>query len=393
MSNIIFILDFCNMKRIYLDNASTTPIDHKAKEAMTDVINNNFGNPSSIHFHGRHSKTIIEEARKTIAKIFKVSIGEIFFTSSATEANNMILKNSVDYLEVKRIISSPTEHHCILHTLDYIEKTKGTEIIYLNVDAEGNIDYSQLQSLLNETKKKTLVSLMYGNNEIGTILDLEKISDMCFMTNTLLHTDAVQMIGKYDIDLSKIKTSFMSGTAHKFHGPKGASFFYMNMDNIIPAYIHGGAQERNMRAGTENIYGIIGMAKALEVAIESKEETIKHISILRSHLKTQLAEKFEDIKFNGNQSDKFLHHILSVSFPASPKADMLMFNLDIAGISASSGSACSSGIESDSHVLQAIKHPSDRKTIRFSFSKYNTIEEIDFVIQKMSSMVIQKAHQ
>ena len=375
------------MNRIYFDNASTTPLDPRVQKRMIDVMENHYGNPSSIHFHGRHARSIIEDARKRIAKVIKASIGEVFFTSSATESNNMILKNSVEHYGVKHIISAPTEHHCVLHTLDYLRDEKGTSITLLDVDNNGNIDYEQLENILSSSTDKTLVSLMLGNNEIGTMLDLKRVSDLCSKyENILLHTDSVQAMGKYDIDVNVTPVAFLSGTAHKFHGPKGAGFFYMNDENIIPPYIHGGAQERNMRAGTENVIGIAGMAEALDIAIAEQDLIIKHISEIREHFIHRLLSEFEDIQINGNTDELYMHHVLSVSFPATPKADMLMFNLDISGISASSGSACSSGIENDSHVLIAIGHEPERKTVRFSFSKFNTVDEVDQVIEKLKSM-------
>ena len=374
------------MDRIYFDNASTTPLEPRVYDIMIKAMKEHYGNPSSIHFHGRHSKSLVEEARKKIAKILKASIGEIFFCSTATEANNMILKNSVEFLGVKKIITSPTEHHCVLHSLDYLKEKYGTEVIFLDVDDKGNPNTDQLEELLKADAEQVLVTLMYANNEIGTKLDFEKVSKLCESYNVLFHCDAVQAIGKYDIDVSQNKVSFLSAASHKFHGPKGVGFFYMNSDNIIPPYIHGGAQERNMRAGTENVHGIIGIAEALQIAYDEREAVVNHIEKLRNHFKHRLLTEFEDIRFNGNQDENYLHHVLSVSFPDSPKAEMLMFNLDIAGISASSGSACSSGIESDSHVLVATGHPKGRKTVRFSFSKFNTLAEVDTVIEKLKNL-------
>ncbi|MEM9548251.1 MAG: cysteine desulfurase family protein [Bacteroidota bacterium] len=381
------------MDRIYFDNASTTPLEPRVYDLMTKVMKEQYGNPSSIHFHGRHARSLVEDARKKIANILKASIGEIFFCSTATEANNMILKNSVEFLGVQRIITSPTEHHCVLHSLDFLKEKRGVEIVFLTVDEWGNPDLNQLDSILSDDSKKTLVTLMHSNNEIGTKLEFERASEICARHGVLFHCDAVQSMGKYDINVSENKVSFLSGASHKFHGPKGSGFFYMNGENIIPPFIHGGAQERNMRAGTENLHGIIGMAEALRIAHEEREEIIEHISSVRNHFKKRLVDEFDDIRFNGNQDTYYLHHVLSVSFPDSPKAEMLMFNLDIAGISASSGSACSSGIESDSHVLVAIKHPKDRKTVRFSFSKFNTIKEVDQVIDKLKTMTPIKTNQ
>lgn len=379
------------MNRIYFDNASTTPLEPRVYDVMTAAMREQFGNPSSIHFHGRHARSLVEEARKKIANILKASIGEVFFSSTATEANNMIIKNCVDFLDVKRIISSPTEHHCILHSLDFVRDHRNVEIIYLNIDKNGNPDLTQLRKLISESKVKTLVTLMHGNNEIGTILDLKEVSAICKESGTLLHCDTVQTMGKYSIDVNDTPLSFLSGASHKFHGPKGVGFFYMNGDNVIPPFIHGGAQERNMRAGTENLHGIIGMAKALEIANTERETVISLISELRTHFKSRLTNELHDIHFNGNQDDRYLHHVLSVSFPPTDKADMLMFNLDISGISASSGSACSSGIETDSHVLMAIDHPLERKTVRFSFSKFNTIEEVNTVVEKLKTMTPTKS--
>ncbi len=379
------------MDRIYFDNASTTPLEPRVYDMMVRTMKEQFGNPSSIHYHGRHARSLIEEARKKIANILKASIGEIYFCSTATEANNMILKNAVEFLGVQKIITSPTEHHCILNSLDFLQKQYDPEIIFLEVDNFGNPNLNQLKELLDDKSKKTLVSLMHGNNEIGTQLDFVRVSELCANHNVFFHCDAVQSIGKYDINVSKHKVSFLSGASHKFHGPKGVGFFYMNGDNIIPPFIHGGSQERNMRAGTENLHGIIGIAEALQIAYQEREEVINHISQLRFHFKNRLINELEDIRFNGNQDDHYLHHVLSVSFPDSPKAAMLMFNLDIAGISASSGSACSSGIESDSHVLMAINHPKNRKTVRFSFSKFNTLKEVDQAIEKIKSMTPNKA--
>ncbi len=381
------------MNRIYFDNASTTPLEPRVYDMMIKVMKEQYGNPSSIHYHGRHARSLIEDARKKIANILKASIGEIFFCSTATEANNMILKNSVESLHVRRIITSPTEHHCVLHSLDFLKERYEIEVVFLEVDRYGNPNLKQLDDLLQDQSNKTLVSLMHSNNEIGTKLDFERVAEICARHSALFHCDAVQSMGKYDIDVSKHNVSFLSGASHKFHGPKGSGFFYMNGENIISPFIHGGAQERNMRAGTENLHGIIGMAEALRIAYEDREEIINHIYKLRSHFKERLINEFDDIQFNGNQAERYLHHVLSVSFPNSPKAEMLMFNLDIAGISASSGSACSSGIESDSHVLVAIDHPKDRKTVRFSFSKFNTLQEVDQVVDKLKSMTPIKTSQ
>ncbi len=372
--------------RIYLDNASTTAMLPEVITMMTQIMSQDFGNPSSIHQHGRKAKSLIEIARKTVAKTINASLSEVFFTSSATEANNMVLKNAVTDLGIKRIITSPTEHHCVLHSLEAIAQNEFCEIVFLKVDAFGNVDYTQLEDLLINDSVSTLVSIMHGNNEIGTVNDIKKIGSLCHQYRALFHCDAVQTIGKYAVDVQEAFISFLSGSAHKFHGPKGVGFVYINNDHMISPFIHGGAQERNMRAGTENVAGIAGLAKALEWAVQNMDKNKTRILELRNLFKRELSQHFEDIKFNGNQEDGFLAHVLSVSFAPGPKADMLVMNLDIEGISASSGSACSAGIEEDSHVLQAIHHPTERKTIRFSFSPFNNEEEIYYTIHKLKSM-------
>ena len=363
----------------------TAVIDHMVKVSRED-----FGNPSSIHQHGRKAKSIVENARKLVAKALNASLGEVFFTSSATEANNMILKNAVQDLGIQKIISSPTEHHCVLHSLDYLTLHHKCMVEYIEVDKYGNINYNHLEVLLKNSNAKTMVSVMHGNNEIGTMTDIEKIGMMCKDYQTLFHCDSVQTIGKYSIDVQAAHISFLSGSAHKFHGPKGVGFVYINNKNIISPYIHGGAQERNMRAGTENVTGIAGLAMALELAVQNMDSNRNKIQHLRQVFKQRLEKEFDDIQFNGRQDDLFMSHVLSVSFPPGPKADMLVMNLDIAGISASSGSACSAGIEEDSHVLVAIGHPAERKTIRFSFSALNTDEEIHYTVEKLKSMTSAK---
>lgn len=372
--------------RIYFDNASTTPVHHDVVNIMTEVLLDNFGNPSSIHQHGRKARSIIEQARKVVAKTIQASIGEVFFTSSATEANNMVLKNAVKDLGIQRIISSPTEHHCVLHSLEHIHLQCNCEVVLLNVDQLGHIDYVQLEALLSDQSRKTLVSIMHGNNEIGTMADIERIGTLCKNNKALFHCDTVQTVGKYPIDVQKAHINFLSGSAHKFSGPKGVGFVFISNDHMLSPYIHGGAQERNMRAGTENVAGIAGLAKALEIANQNMDVHFHKVLKLRTLFKELATANITDIRFNGDQQDRFMAHVLSVSFPPGPKADMLVMNLDIAGISASSGSACSAGIEEDSHVIQAIGHPKERKTIRFSFSAYNTEEEVRYTIGKLKEM-------
>ncbi len=376
--------------RIYLDNAATTPLRPEVIEVMARCMNELHGNPSSIHADGRSVRAAIEQARKTVAKYLNASIGEIFFTSGGTESNNMAIKCAVRDLGVRRIISSPLEHHCVLHSLDAVE-IQGVTIDLLNVDGRGRLDYGQLEAMLQSGNgTKTLVSLMHANNEIGTLSDMQRIAAICEKYGAYYHSDTVQTMGHFPIDVSKTKIHFVSGGAHKFHGPKGCGFIYINHEAMLKPYIDGGSQERNMRGGTENIYGIVGLAKAFELACENMEEYRQYIEDLRGYFMEQLLENFENIQFNGDYDGEYLYTVLSVSFPASPKSELLLLQLDISGISASGGSACSSGAEAGSHVLQAIGAEPERKTIRFSFSHFNTKDEIDTVLEKLKPIVQQR---
>lgn len=373
--------------RIYLDNASTTPVLPQVIEEMVAVYTEKFGNPSSIHSHGRVARAVIEEGRKKVARAINASVGEVFFTSSATEANNMMLKNAVQDLGVRHIISSPTEHHCVLHSLDYIAQHTPCTVEYLPVDPRGIPDYEQLEKSLRQTDKKTLVSLMFGNNETGTLVDVALIGRLCRQYNALFHCDAVQAMGKIPVDVQEIGVHFLSASAHKFHGPKGVGMAFISGDNMLSPFIHGGSQERNMRAGTENVAGIAGLSAALDWSLQHREENQRHILALKHQFKSLLSDKISALAFNGADDMHSLAHILSVSFPPHPDGELLVMNLDIAGISASSGSACSSGVEEDSHVLKAIGHDPKRKTIRFSFSHMNTPEEIAAAVEKIARIV------
>ena len=376
--------------RIYLDNAATTPLSEEVIEVMNKCMRELYGNPSSIHACGRQVRAKIEESRKKIAVHLGASIGEIFFTSGGTESNNMAIKCAVRDLGVRRIISSKIEHHCVGHSLEAVEK-QGVEIVLLDVDEKGKLDYDSLENKLQEKKGiKTLVSLMHANNEIGTLSCMDRISQLCENYGAYYHSDTVQTIGHIPINVSKTKIHFLSGGAHKFHGPKGCGFIYVNSEAMIKPLIDGGSQERNMRAGTENIYGIVGMAKALEMACDNVESYTRHIQEIRTYFKQQLEDRFEDVHFHGDQ-ENFLYTILNVCFPPSDKSAMLLLHLDIAGISASGGSACSSGAEAGSHVLTAIGADPDRKSIRFSFSHFTTMEDIDKTLEKLSSIVRMKS--
>lgn len=373
--------------RIFFDNAATTPIDERVVEVMINALRHTNGNASSIHQEGRTARAAIEQARRQIARTLNASIGEIFFTSGGTESSNMALKRAVQDLGVKRIISSRTEHHCVLHSLETLVKEDAVEVVYIDQESNGQVKVDHLEKLLQEGTGKTLVSLMHANNEVGTLLDLEKVSVLCTQYNALFHTDTVQSIGFYPIDLSKIQVAFLTGSAHKFHGPKGIGFIYINNDNIIHPYIDGGSQERNMRGGTENIPGILGMAKALELAVNEMETRRAHIQGLRDYFAEQLKAHFNDLEFNGDPFGQGHYKILSVGFPPGPRTDLLLLNLDIAGVAVSGGSACSSGVDVGSHVMDALKHGSPRQTIRFSFSYMNTKEEVDEVVKRLKEIL------
>lgn len=374
--------------RVYFDNAATTAISEDVIAAMLPALRDLYGNPSSIHAEGRSARAALESARKVIAQCIGAGTGEIFFTSGGTESNNMAIKCAVRDLGVQRIISSPTEHHCGTHAIETVRAIKGVEVVWLPVDAIGRIDYEALEQALAEGEnKKTLVSLMHANNEIGTMTDIDRVSALCKQYGALFHSDTVQTIGHFPVHVQHTPVHFLSGAAHKFHGPKGVGFIYINPDTPIKPFIDGGAQERNMRGGTENVYGIIGMAKALELANAEMEMRVAHITELRNYMKERFLQEFEGIQFNGDLEGNSLYTVLNVAFPPSPKNELLLLSLDIAGISCSGGSACSSGSEKGSHVLEAIGADPARKSIRFSFSHYNTREEVDFVVEKLKSIV------
>ncbi|MEO1715204.1 MAG: cysteine desulfurase family protein, partial [Bacteroidota bacterium] len=312
--------------RVYFDNAATTSLCPQVLEAMLPYMREEYGNPSSTHAEGRRTRAAIERARKTVANAIGASIGEIFFTSGGTESNNMALKCAVRDLGVTRIISSPIEHHCVLHSVETLGG-QGIQVDLVNVDRYGRVDYEQLEQLLQQDDQKTIVSLMHANNEIGTILDLQRVSDLCREHGAYLHSDTVQTVGHFPIDVNETPINFLSGAAHKFHGPKGIGFIYISNNNIVKPYIDGGAQERNMRGGTENLYGIIGLAKALELAIDEMDERVTKIKSVRNYLKEQLQQRVQGIQFNEDPDNDSLYTVLNASFPPSPKSELLLMSL------------------------------------------------------------------
>lgn len=373
--------------RVYLDNAATTPLDKEVFDTMAPFMLEHFGNPSSIHSHGREVRAAIEKARKTVAGLLNTSPAEIRFTSGGTEADNTAIICTVNSLGIKHAISTRLEHHAVLHSMDVLEKQHNVEVNYLRHDERGVLDLGHLEELL-ATKPKTLVSVMHANNEIGNLNNIEAIGELCRKYDAVFHTDTVQTMGHYKHDLQKLGANFIVGSAHKFHGPKGVGFLYTDANITVQPLIYGGAQERNMRGGTENVYGIIGLAKALEIAYRDMEDHQRHIQSLKNRLIYKLKEQVEGITFNGlsAQDDKSLYTVLSVSLPPSDITEMLLFSLDINKISASGGSACSSGANAGSHVLQALGVAPERGNVRFSFSKYNTIEEVDYVAEKLAEL-------
>ena len=373
--------------KIYFDNAATTSLDPAVLEAMMPYLTEKFGNPSSIYSYGRESKIAIEGARKTVAKILNAHPAEIFFTSGGTESSNTAILASVRDLGCKHIITSPIEHHAVLHTVDHIDKMDLAKVSYVKVLPDGHIDLENLEELLASTENKTLVTLMHANNEIGNILDMHAVGELCKLYNAIFHSDTVQTVGHFPFNLRNTPIHFVTGAAHKFHGPKGVGLLYINENVRIQPFVHGGGQERNMRAGTENLYGIVGFAKALELSAATQEEDTAYIGTLKLYMQEQLKKNLKGVGFNGDVLGESLYTVLSVSFPKTEKSEMLLFNLDINGICASGGSACASGAEAGSHVIRAINNNPNQITVRFSFSKHNTKTEVDTAVEKLKTLV------
>lgn len=374
------------MKQIYLDNAATTSVRPEVIEEMVNVLRNDFGNPSSTYAIGRHAKALIEGARKTIAKQFNVTSSEIIFTSCGTEGNNWILQAAVRDLGVKRIITTKLEHHAVLNTVKYLAQTYGIEVVFLDIQPTSEIDYDQLERLLQEDTK-TLVSLMHVNNEVGTELDLEKVAHWCETHQALFHCDTVQSVGKKRLDLSALPIDFIVASAHKFHGPKGIGFAFIRKKNVVKPVIYGGEQEKGLRAGTEGVHQVVGMAKALDMAYELLEEESAYIASIKAYCQKRLLEVYPDVKFNGNEQG--FYNILNILLPMTQeKAAMMLFQLDMKGIAVSRGSACQSGSQKPSHVLAQFLNEEDLKkpSLRLSFSHENTKEEIDRLIELLQEI-------
>lgn len=373
--------------RIYFDNAATTALDPIVLDAMMPYLTQKFGNPSSIYSYGRETKMAIETARKSIAKILNAHPAEIFFTSGGTESSNTAIQASVRDLGCKRIITSRIEHHAVTHTVEYLDNRDVVKVCFVKLLPNGHIDLEDLEKLLGSTKEKTLVTLMHANNEIGNILDMQAVGDLCKKYHAIFHSDTVQTVGHFPFDLRNTPVHFITGAAHKFHGPKGVGLLYINENVRIKPFVHGGAQERNMRAGTENLYGIVGLAKALEIASQNYETDSAYIRSLKMYMHDELKKNIEGVSFNGDVLGRSLYTVLSASFPKTEKSEMMLFNLDINNICASGGSACTSGAEQGSHVISAINNNPNQITVRFSFSKHNNKGEVDVVVAKLKEFI------
>jgi len=378
-----------NISPIYFDNAATTPIDPRVWAEMKPYFEDFTANPSSIHSHGRKAKVAVEKARKTVATLLNTSPAEIFFTSGGTEADNTVLQSAVLYGGKKVIITSPIEHHAISHTAEAWEKLGLVKLEWVKVNAQGDVDLIHLEELLQQNPDQALVSLMHGNNEIGNLLDLVAVGNLCRQYGALFHSDTVQTMGHFVHNLQELPVDFVVGAAHKFGGPKGIGFLYVRSGVLCHPLLHGGAQERNQRGGTENVYGMIGLAKALELSYSEMEVHQSHIKDLKQYFINQLKSNFPNVTFNGRSGevDNSLYTVLNVRFPNVADGDMLLFQLDIAKISASGGSACSSGTSIGSHVLTALNPSAKGAAIRFSFASYNTKEEVDRTILVLKELM------
>jgi cysteine desulfurase len=375
------------MNRIYLDNAATTELDAEVLEAMLPYLTEKYGNPSSIYSYGRETRLAVENARKSVAKILGAHPAEIFFTSGGTESSNTAIHAAIKDLGCRQIITSKLEHHATLHTVDHWYRQGEAALSYVNLLPNGHIDLEDLEKILAQSEEKCLVTLMHANNEIGNMLDIHAVGELCKMYGAIFHSDTVQTVGHYPFDLRNTPVHFITGSAHKFHGPKGVGLLYINENVKIHPYIHGGSQERNMRAGTENVYGIVGFAKALEIATEHYEKDSAHIRGLKVYMMEQLKKHIKGIHFNGDPLGRSLYAVLNVSFPKTEKSEMILFNLDIHNICASGGSACTSGADAGSHVIRAINNNPNQVAVRFSFSAKNTREEIDAVVSTLKSLI------
>lgn len=374
--------------RAYLDNAATTPLDPEVVKAMTDVLSNVFGNPSAQHAIGRTAKGLMEVSRRKIAELINAKPSEILFTSGGTEADNIVIRSAVHDLGVKHIITSPIEHHAVLNTIEEMDHKGLAKMHLVEINDQGTVNLEHLEQLA-ATYPGSLICLMHANNEIGTLLDIKKVAEIAKKHNCLFHSDTVQTMGHYKIDVEEIGLDFLACSAHKFNGPKGSGFLYVRNTHKLKPMITGGGQEKNLRAGTENLHGIVGLAKALEISHSIMPEKQARLQGYKSLLRQLIKDSIPGAGFNGLEAeDKSLYTVLNVSLPPNPAGEMLLFKLDIEGVCASGGSACSSGASKGSHVLAAIHHPDERTGVRFSFGKFTTEEEIRFAAEKLKKVVL-----
>jgi len=373
--------------KVYLDNAATTPLAPEVFDAMVPYLKNEFGNPSSTHFYGRQTKAAIETARRKVAELIHSKPSEIIFTSGGTEADNMALNCAISDLGVQRIITSSIEHHAVIHTAEHICNKSKIELDLVKLTENGHVDLNHLEELLTKSKKKTIVSLMHGNNEIGNLLPLDKVSKLCRKYNAYFHSDTVQTMGHYTFDLEALDIDFITCAAHKFHGPKGVGFLYVNNNLKNTPFIHGGSQERGMRGGTENLYGSIGLAKAMELAYSDLKDHQKQVQSLKTHMIDSLKSSFKEVDFHGDITpENSLYTVLNVCLPKTSKASMLLFTLDLKGVACSGGSACTSGSNKGSHVLEGIAANVSKPNVRFSFSRYTKMEEVDYALEVLNEV-------
>jgi cysteine desulfurase len=374
--------------KIYLDNAATTPLDPRVFESMRPYLLESFGNPSSIHSHGREARVAVEKARKTVAELMGAAPAEIFFTSGGTEADNTVLRSAIIQFGIRHVISSPIEHHAVIHTLESLQQAGSIALHLVSLDHKGHIDYQHLDSLLLQYPD-ALVSLMHANNEIGNITDIDRVGSMCSDHRSLFHSDAVQSVGYFPFNLTASPVHAIAASAHKFHGPKGIGFMYIERSKIMEPLLTGGGQERNMRGGTEHVAGIIGLARALELAYGELTSTRQHIENLKKKTITGLEQALPDVRFLGDCADMEHSHYktLNIGLPGHDDNDMLLFNLDIQGISVSGGSACASGASTGSHVLEALGVDEQTGALRVSFSKYNTEGDVERLISTLASLL------
>ena len=380
------------IKQVYFDNAATTAIRDEVVQAMAKSLSEDYGNPSSTHSFGRSSKSVVEKARKDIAKAINAHSSEIIFTSGGTEADNLVLKSAVRDLSVEHIITTGIEHHAVIHTREELKQKNGVVVHYLKLNPKGEPDLNELEHLLQTLEGKVLISLMHVNNEIGNILDIDKVCKLSNAHNALFHSDTVQSVGHFQLDMQKQSIDFLAVSAHKFHGPKGVGFAYIRKGHGIKALISGGSQEKGVRAGTESIHNIVGLSEALNIMQNRFDEEHKFIEGIKRYFIERLNYEIPNVIFNGNSAnfEKSTYTMVNVSLPiSSDKSDLLLFHLDLKGVACSKGSACQSGSQKGSHVLsqildeKALNYPA----LRFSFSIYNTKEEVDYLVSILKEFI------